>query len=160
MQQLRDSLEKTCFVKFPPKKQQKLAIHAIYYHTLRIQDINPKNLKIWKCLGFDFEDPKSSKNIKFVEIYDFSRFGFFLKISNLLKYLTSQDLGFSLKYQICWNIWVFKIFTPKPHVTQYMIFVHFSPQTHFLVQFFSTQKRVNRDKKFLTKQRKSPQNWF
>ena len=31
---------------------------------------------------------------------------------------------------------------------------------HFLDKFFSTQKRVNRDKKFSTKQRKSPKSWF
>ena len=38
----------------------------------------------------------------------------------------------------------------------YLIFVFFSPQTQFLVKFFSTQKRVNRDKTdFATKQRKS-----
>ena len=42
----------------------------------------------------------------------------------------------------------------------YMIFVLFSPQTQFLDKFFSTQKRVNRNKKFLTKQRKSSKNWF
>ena len=38
----------------------------------------------------------------------------------------------------------------------YLIFVLFSPQTKFLAQFFSTQKRVNSDKTdFATKQRKS-----
>ena len=38
---------------------------------------------------------------------------------------------------------------------------HFSPQRQFLVQFFSTQKCVNRDKTdFLTKVRKSWQNHF
>ena len=37
-----------------------------------------------------------------------------------------------------------------------MIFVLFSPQAQFLAKFFSTQKRVNRDKTdFATKQRKS-----
>ena len=42
----------------------------------------------------------------------------------------------------------------------YMIFVLFSPQTQFLAQFFSTQKRVNHSKKISTKQRKSPKTWF
>ena len=38
----------------------------------------------------------------------------------------------------------------------YMIFVLFSPRAQFFAQFFSTQKRVNRDKTdFATKQRKS-----
>ena len=37
-----------------------------------------------------------------------------------------------------------------------MIFVLFSPQAQFLAKFFSTQKRVNRNKTdFATKQRKS-----
>ena len=37
----------------------------------------------------------------------------------------------------------------------YLIFVIFSPRAQFLAQFFSTQKRVNRDKTdFATKQRK------
>ena len=36
----------------------------------------------------------------------------------------------------------------------YLIFVSFSPQAQFLVQIFSTQKRVNRNKKdFVTKSR-------
>ena len=35
----------------------------------------------------------------------------------------------------------------------------FSTDTNFS-KFFSTKKRVNRDKKLLTKQRKSPKNWF
>ena len=42
----------------------------------------------------------------------------------------------------------------------YIIFVLFSPQTQFLAQFFSTQKRVNHSKKISTKQRKSPKTWF
>ena len=43
----------------------------------------------------------------------------------------------------------------------YLIFVIFSPPIQFLAQFFSTQKRVNRDKTdFATKQRESPQNRF
>ena len=43
----------------------------------------------------------------------------------------------------------------------YLIFVIFSPQRQFLVQFFSTQKCVNRDKTdFPTKVRKSWQNQF
>ena len=38
----------------------------------------------------------------------------------------------------------------------YFIFVLFSPQVKFFAQFFSTPKRVNRDKTdFATKQRKS-----
>ena len=42
------------------------------------------------------------------------------------------------------------------HARAYLIFVLFSPRTKFLVQFFSTPKRVNRDKTdFATKQRKS-----
>ena len=40
-------------------------------------------------------------------------------------------------------------------VMTYMIFVLFSPQAQFFAHFFSTQKRVNRDKTdFATKQRK------
>ena len=40
--------------------------------------------------------------------------------------------------------------------TPYLIFVLFSPQTNFLIQLFSTPKRVNSDKTdFATKQRKS-----
>ena len=43
----------------------------------------------------------------------------------------------------------------------YLIFVIFSPRRQFLVQFFSTQKCVNRDKTdFGTKVRKSQQNQF
>ena len=43
----------------------------------------------------------------------------------------------------------------------YLIFVFFSPQAQSLVQFFSTQKRVNRDKTdFATKQRKLRQYRF
>ena len=45
-------------------------------------------------------------------------------------------------------------------VHSYIIFVLFSPQKHFLDKFFSTQKCVNRDKKFSTKQCKSPKSWF
>ena len=44
----------------------------------------------------------------------------------------------------------------KSHLCTYLIFVLFSPQTKFLAQFFSTPKRVNRDKtEFAIKQRKS-----
>ena len=50
-----------------------------------------------------------------------------------------------------------RVFFGTPY--SYLIFVHFSPKTVFLVQFFSTQKRVNRDQiDSATKQRKWQQN--
>ena len=43
------------------------------------------------------------------------------------------------------------------HTWYLSFFLH---RHNFLDKFFSTQKRVNRDKKFSTKQRKSPKSWF
>ena len=49
------------------------------------------------------------------------------------------------------QLFAFSIYT----LQAYLIFVIFSPRAQFLAQFFSTQKRVNRDKTdFATKQRK------
>ena len=48
---------------------------------------------------------------------------------------------------------------PFPFIhTWYLCF--FLHRHNFLDKFFSTQKRVNCDKKFSTKQRKSPKSWF
>ena len=56
------------------------------------------------------------------------------------------------------KFWSEKLLKLQTDHTWYLSF--FLHRHNFLDKFFSTQKRVNRDKKFSTKQRKSPKSWF